>query len=137
MSYKVMVPLRTLQLCKAIHGHSRRPSDELQQPTSHFIIKVLHDLPEPDNDIIRRGVASTVVCVFSPVINIYLCESTEKVFYLLLVECIEHLDWKYIIEALGDKENEVIYTHTHTHIVVVRPWESGMRCMVECHFPTV
>ena len=28
-------------------------------------------------------------------------------------------------------------THTHTHTVVVRPWESGMRCMVECHFPTV
>ena len=26
------------------------------------------------------------------------------------------------------------HTHTHTHIVVVRP---GMRCMVECHFPTV
>ena len=23
------------------------------------------------------------------------------------------------------------------YIVVVRPWESGMRCMVECHFPTV
>ena len=21
--------------------------------------------------------------------------------------------------------------------LVVRPWESGMRCMVECHFPTV
>ena len=29
------------------------------------------------------------------------------------------------------------HTHTHRHIVVVRPWESGMRCMVECHFPTV
>ena len=34
------------------------------------------------------------------------------------------------------------HTHTHTphvqvHIIVVRPWESGMRCIVECHFPTV
>ena len=26
---------------------------------------------------------------------------------------------------------------TCMHIVVVRPWESGMRCMVQCHFPTV
>ena len=26
---------------------------------------------------------------------------------------------------------------TCMHIVIVRPWESGMRCMVQCHFPTV
>ena len=29
------------------------------------------------------------------------------------------------------------FTYTCIHIVVVRLWESGMRCMVECHFPTV
>ena len=28
-------------------------------------------------------------------------------------------------------------TCTHTHLIVTRPWESSMRCMVECHFPTV
>ena len=35
------------------------------------------------------------------------------------------------------KHNTHTHTHTHMPTVVVRPWESGVRCMAECHFPTV
>ena len=29
------------------------------------------------------------------------------------------------------------YSSVHIHVVVVRPWEGGIRCMLECHFHTV
>ena len=45
----------------------------------HFIVKVLHCLPEPYNDIVVGGVAIGIHCVLTPVINTDLRQSTEEI----------------------------------------------------------
>ena len=69
----------TLELAKTVHGYFGCSSDKLQQPGLHFVVKVLHRLPEPNNDIIVGSVAVSVDGVLTPVVNADLSKTTEKV----------------------------------------------------------
>ena len=69
----------TLKLAKTVHGYFGRSSDKLQQPGLHFVVKVLHRLPEPNDDIIIGSVAVSVDGVLTPVVNADLSKTTEQV----------------------------------------------------------
>ncbi len=68
-----------MELSKTIHGYFRCSGNKLEQPGLHFIIKILHSLPEPDDDIVIGGVAISINRVLTPVINTDLSKTTKKV----------------------------------------------------------
>ena len=84
---------------------------------------------------------------FSSLLYIYLkLISPSKFQFLTVIKIIN--DKGTIIEHFNSKLNcrkcctswywTVSLTHTHTHTTtVVRLCEGGLRCMVECYFPTV
>ena len=69
-------------------------------------------------------------------------ESVTLEGFVFTTTSVESVYWESL-EVIGECVLSITHTYTHVHVythmhaIVVRPWESGQKCMVKCHFPMV
>ena len=90
-------PVRTLQILEAVDGDTRGTGGELQQTRLLLRVPAANAFPEVLNNLIILGV-STVVGVLLPVLDVDICDTTDKKLELALIKNIDQILWNKLVE---------------------------------------
>lgn len=98
--------ITTLEILETVDRDTRSTSSELQETRLLFGIPAADTLPEVLNDLVVFSV-TTVIGVLLPVLNIDICDTTDKEFELTFIEDVDKIRRNKLVEA-GDEGLELL-----------------------------